>query len=355
MSPSCLGRRVSSCNSYHTLCVAVLALVCTTNPSRASGQQLSGPISIIPLYTIDYPIWTGLGNQVWRSSPPTQAPGYNWRLASNSLPTDFLPGDLTVFDDTAGTNTSVNIIAGDVQPASVTFRNNIVSYVISGSNGITGGASLTMNGSGTVTIGNANAYSGSTNLNAGRLNIANSAALGSAYFGATLTINGGTLDNMSGGPLKTDNYPIFWNGGFTFVGSSPLDFGTGNVTLGDSTANSVNVSGSTLTMNGTISGSSSLTKNGAGTLVLTGTNTFNGGVDVLGGKLVIKGAAALMNKSNLSVGAGVSNFSAPTVPGVSVDSQSPSPAATAVPEPGTAALLMAATALAIAFGRRKPA
>ena len=169
----------------------------------------------------------------------TQSPNYNWKLASNGSGTDFENGDAVVFDDSAKGTTVVNISNGDVTPASITFNNNVLSYTLTGTNAIAGNAILTKNGSGTLTIANANSYYGGTTVNSGGLNIANSEALGFASYGATLTINGGTIDNTSGGPLTTDNYPMTWNGNFTFRGSNPLNLGNGGVTLA---ANSTSIS-----------------------------------------------------------------------------------------------------------------
>ena len=96
--------------------------------------------------------------------------------------------------------------------------------------------------------------------------------------GAAFTINGGSIDNVTGGSLTTDNYPITWNGGFTFVGSNPLNLGTGGVTLGSSAA-TVKVSGSTLEIDGAIGDSGQgygFTQSGAGVLLLTASNTYFG-------------------------------------------------------------------------------
>ena len=57
---------------------------------------------------------------------------------------------------------------------------------------------LIVNGSGAVTIANANSYNpGGTTLNNGLLNLANASAIGTG----PLTINGGTLDNVSGAAM----------------------------------------------------------------------------------------------------------------------------------------------------------
>jgi autotransporter-associated beta strand protein len=59
---------------------------------------------------------------------------------------------------------------------------------------------------------------------------------------------------------------------------------------------------------GSISGSGGLIKTGGGQVVLSGPNSFTGGVQVLAGALVIGAADALPSGSNLTVGAGADQF-----------------------------------------------
>ena len=71
----------------------------------------------------------------------------------------------------------------------VASNNLTVGGTISGS-----GYSLTKVGTGTLTLGGANTYSGGTTLSAGQLNLNNASALGTG----ALTISGGTIGNTSG-------------------------------------------------------------------------------------------------------------------------------------------------------------
>jgi fibronectin-binding autotransporter adhesin len=265
-------------------------------------------------YYTDYPIWTGKGNGIWNTSAVGQASDNNWKLASSSTTNvNFLAGDAVVFDDSAAnTNVSLNNTTGNVDPTSVTFNNNTASYTLSGSNAIEGSAVLVMNGTGSVTITNANTYFGGTTINAGLLNIANSSALGSAAnYAANATvfnINGGTIDNASGAPLTTDNYPINWNGSFAFKGSNTLNLGTGGVTLGSSSA-AVYLSGSTLTIASPISDNGlgyGFTESGNGMLLLTASNTYSGPTVVNGGTLSVGNGgvgASIGSTSGVSLGA----------------------------------------------------
>ena len=50
-----------------------------------------------------------------------------------------------------------------------------------------------------------------------------------------LTINSGSLDNTTSGPVVFGNLPQTWNGGFNYLGGSLLNLGTGPVTVNAAT------------------------------------------------------------------------------------------------------------------------
>jgi fibronectin-binding autotransporter adhesin len=155
--------------------------------------------------------------------------------------------------------------------------NTILNAAVSGSGG------LTMAGPGVLTLPVANSFSGGVTLSGGQLNINNATALGAAA--GTFTIAGGTIDNTSGSDITVgDNYLQTWNGNFTYAGSiGNLNLGTGTVTPSGNIQ--VTVTSNTLTVAGVIGGSGSLSKAGAGTLVLLGTNTFSGNMSIANGTL----------------------------------------------------------------------
>jgi autotransporter-associated beta strand protein len=93
--------------------------------------------------------------------------------------------------------------------------------------------------------------------------------------------------------------------------------------------------GATLSIGGNISQSgsgSSLTMNGSGTLILSGSDSYTGGTIVKTGKLEVMNPNAVANGTNLAVGANVSLFPAATVP-----DGAPMSSPTAVPEPASIA------------------
>ena len=148
--------------------------------------------------------------------------------------------------------------------------------------------SLVKNGTGTWVLSGSNSYSGGTTLNAGQLNLNNANAIGTGG----LTIVGGTLGNTSGAAVTlATNNTMAWNGDFAFAGTSDLNLGAAALTLGAN--RQVTVSANTLTIGGDIGGAYSLTKAGAGTLALSGSNTFSGGLTVNSGHLTINNASAL--------------------------------------------------------------
>ncbi len=154
---------------------------------------------------------------------------------------------------------------------------------------------LTKNGAGDLTISGSNTFTGDVTLNTGRLILGNDSALDGAS--GSIVINSGTLDVTAARTLS-GNKAQHWNGNFTFAGSNTLNMGTGAVTLG---ANStVTVSASTLTVGGDISGTGyGLGKSGAGTLVLSGSNSYTGATTVNSGTVVFDGANALSSSSSV--------------------------------------------------------
>ncbi len=238
------------------------------------------------------------GNLKWNSNSSGAwdiLTSQNWLNSGTSNQDYFYDADVVTFDDTSGVQTGITI-ANPVAPGSVTVNSNTNNFTFSGINGISGVGTLTKSGSSTLTLNNANSYSGGTTLNAGTLNLGNASAIGSG----ALTITGGTIDNSSGGALNlAGNNAQNWNGSFAFGGSNALNLGTGAVTLGTTPTVTVNGSGA-LTVGGAIGGAFGITKTGSGTLTLGGTSTFTGDLTIDGGIVTAAtGQGATPNASNL--------------------------------------------------------
>jgi fibronectin-binding autotransporter adhesin len=289
-----------------------------------------------------------------------------------------------------GTGETVNVI-GTVEAATITFdsagytltdggitlaNSNIavnagvaaVGSAISGSNG------LLKSGPGTLVLSGSNAYSGLTNISAGRLQIAADSALGATVNGLSIsgtlstTANvslgvdrnvsgGGTLDVAPGTTLTSSG--SFAMSAVTLANSGALDlqgatrsvgtltFGTAatvngsgaisvtglsatNVTSGSAIVNpaitftsgdkTVDVgSGGTLALNGDIAGTTGrILKTGAGTLIASGSNSTSGyrlgaagASPTNGGTLILAAAAASGTATQLQLNYGTVQATAP--------------------------------------------
>ena len=189
-----------------------------------------------------------------------------------------------------GNNTGGNLTIDNLNFQSGTLRNI---------GQINNGAALVKSTAGTLSLAGTNTYTGGTQLSAGQLNLNSATALGS---GPLAIGSNATLGNTSGGPvaISTSN-PQSWNGNFTFAGQDMLNLGSGAVTL--TTNVQVTVNSSILAAGGSISGSYSLTKAGAGTLALDAGCGYSGGTRVNGGTLSA-GTSGTLGSGNLTVAAG---------------------------------------------------
>ena len=196
---------------------------------------------------------------------------------------------------------------------------------------------------GTLTLANSTALTyGGVVLQAGTLKIANTAALG----GNPLTVNGGTLD--LGGWTNFTLSSLAGSGGFVESSSGALD-------LAVSPASNTSTSyGGSIADGG---GSVSLLKEGDGTLILSGSDSFSGGICVTDGTLVFTRGRALPTGSDLTIGNASafgtmgSDLSVSDTPLGETASVAP---VTPVPEPTTLAMFVAgALALVVVALRRR--
>ncbi|MBZ9898677.1 autotransporter-associated beta strand repeat-containing protein, partial [Mesorhizobium sp. BR1-1-6] len=131
---------------------------------------------------------------------------------------------------------------------------------------------LVKSGPGDLILSGANTYSGGTTVTGGVLRFANDGNLGAAATG--IMLNGGAVGTMTDTPAATSisrNITLASNGGGIDVAAQSQS----------------------LSWSGNISGNGGLFKIGAGTLVLTGNNTYAGGTQVAGGTLWVASDAKL--------------------------------------------------------------
>ena len=218
----------------------------------------------------------------------------------------FLSNDSVIFTNTAaGTVTLI----GSLAPADVTV-NSTADYVFTGAGSITTG-SLTKSGSSKLTLATANSYGGVTTINAGTVQlgdgvnatgsfgigaVTNNAAVITDFGANTVTLatvigGTGTLTKNGSGIVKITGTNTF--SGTTTISAGTLQLGDGGSTgsvgggIVDNAALVADFGGNTATIANAISGSGSLTKNGNGTVYLTGANTYGGGTTINSGNLVI--------------------------------------------------------------------
>ena len=189
-------------------------------------------------------------------------------------------GSAIFYQGIAGTTATMNFSGASDQ----TVGGTIVDYIGAGGTNPNGGTNaanqggklaLAKSGSGTLTLSNANTYSGGTVLNTGTLVVGNDNALGSG----DLTMAAGTALSFQGSRTIANNIGL-----------------TGDPTF------TVNA-GTTSTISGVISDTSPgpnagvLEKEGAGTLVLSGTNTYSGGTTINSGTLALSGTGSIAQSS----------------------------------------------------------
>jgi autotransporter-associated beta strand protein len=175
---------------------------------------------------------------------------------------------------------------------------------------ISGSGGLVKTGDGALTLTTTNTYTGDTTvvggeldirgsvtsdvtLNAGRLTLGNGSAIDAAN---TLTLNGGTL-TATGVTIGND---VTVGGDFAVDSGDSLTL-DGAVGLGSADrALTVAGGGTDLTISGDVSGDAALTKAGAGSLTLSGTNSF-GDLAVGGGSVSLNGGSALADDAALTL------------------------------------------------------
>jgi len=162
-----------------------------------------------------------------------------------------LAGDGTLDIDAGTTMTD----GGDVSGSGALIKDGAGTLELDGTLSHSGGTTVN---DGTLVLSGNNTYTGGTTVNGGTLQIGGDANLGDAS--GRLTLDGGTLHTT--GSFSTARQ-------ITLAGEGQFDVDAGT----------------TLTAADAIDGNGRLVKQGGGTLVLTGANTYNGGTTIEGGTL----------------------------------------------------------------------
>ncbi|OYV04545.1 MAG: hypothetical protein CFE26_16305, partial [Verrucomicrobiales bacterium VVV1] len=220
--------------------------------------------------TLTVPVTRAPAAVVWRGS------GGAWDLATsqnwlNGGAADvFVSGDTVTFNSTGSASPTVTL--NGAMPVSGITVSAASDYTFTGSGSLSGSGGLTKSGTGTLTLGTVNDYTGPTTITGGVLAIdslgdaGTPGSIGAATSAATnLVINGGTL-RLTG--LQTNT-------------NRSLTLGTSGGTFDIVTASS------SMQISGVVGGSGSLRKSGPGTLILASTNTYSGGTTYSRGRVSI--------------------------------------------------------------------
>ena len=235
--------------------------------SPTVSMTISGGTGAQPL------TWAGNNGPNW-----DLASTINWTNTGTSLADKFYSLDNVTFDDTYS-NVRTNVaLVGTLYPTSVSINSSVNNYNFGGSGSIAGAATLTLSGSSTLIISNANSFVGGTTINAGKLRMAtnNPNALGSG----TLTMNGGILD------LNSNNLAILTLSGTAGTITDGYTNGGAAVTT-TLTVNQVVSNGFAGSINNGPSNTVALVKNGPGYLTLSGPSTYTGTTTVNAGTLEV--------------------------------------------------------------------
>ena len=205
------------------------------------------------------------------------------------------PGDLTI---------SNAVLDGpEGLPTQATYRMNGTGKVLfEGLDGWQPGMGLIKAGSGTMEIQNAAGpdYTGNTQVSAGTLLVTQPAALSGYLTGKVSVLSGATL------AVRADVAGEQW----TATELAGL-VATGSFASGSSVGIEVNTGTFTYATNlGTTQTAKGLVKSGAGTLSLTGANTFTGNTRVTGGTLALGNVNALQSSTLDTSGGGSVTFTA---------------------------------------------
>ncbi len=185
--------------------------------------------------------------------------------------------------------------------------------------------------------------------------VVNLSAGSTLEIGDPVNLNGQTVTKTGGGTLlfdvnfSADSGTLQANAGAVAVGAqaivspSLLDISGNSQLTGSGTIQSTVLyeSSAASRFDGSIvgAGNSLIVNAGSGSLTLTGSNTYRGGTEVLGGTLIEANASAIADGSSLIVGSRTTLFD------IAIPDAAAATAPQPVPEPSTFTLIAAATAL----------
>ena len=238
----------------------------SANSMQIAEIQLFGSAAFTAL------TWTGSVSNVWNINSAT-----NWD--SSGATSTFSDTNGVTFNDTVTAGRSNIVIqagGAGVKPAVVVFENNSVNYTISGE-AIVSPGSLTLTGTGTVTLNNTNSYANGTTVNAGSLIVGSTGSLGTG----PLRINNPNTGAGTAVNVTFNSAQVV--GALSGTIAAPV---TGTNTVGVQLNGDLTVTQTTGgTFAGDIAGAGALIKTGSSILTLTGSSVYTGATTVAAGTL----------------------------------------------------------------------
>ena len=215
---------------------------------------------------------------------------------ANTATTNSVAGAPTFTVNNNGTAIGTLTFAG-------TFNNGGYTPIFNGAGNVTatgvisGAGGLSMNGTGTLSLNGGNTFTGVTTLTNGAIVLGNASGLGASASASLIQSSGTTLNlnNLSPTIANLNGSGVINSG----VAGSPI------LTINNATDNAY--AGTIVNGTGTAVG---FTKGAAGTMVLTGANTYSGATTVTGGVLRLQagGTAALSDSTPIVPVGGVFEY-----------------------------------------------
>lgn len=177
-------------------------------------------------------------------------------------------------------------------------------------------SNLVYSGTGTLTLSGSNTYTGTTTIGGGgTVSIGGVGGLGNATSAVAFTVGNATAGKLS----YTGNSTTFTRGFSlsnantigqidTTTAGQTLTIATGNIVFGVSSQTLIIGGAGNTTISSNITGGGKLTKQDAGTLLLTGANTYSGATTINGGTLALGATNALATNTAITLGGGTLNL-----------------------------------------------
>jgi len=250
-------------------------------------------LTILNTISLTGSVLSGTGEIIIGSST-----AYAYIYTDSSTTTSVISAPISLVDTHIQGHVILSIAAGNVPSSGPDL--SITSVISATSNRCV----LTKADAGILALSGASTFQGGFELCQGVLYINNEKALGKGYF--SIDCSGGQLiDNTSGNPITLSGIAgVQADVNFSFIGTNPLNLGASTFNL----AGSINIT--TIENKFTIAGpisdfgtGSSISKDGEGTLLLSGLNTYSGGTTLLAGELDINDTSAL-GTGSFTIGSG---------------------------------------------------